>query len=186
MSRLIVVSAPSGAGKTTLCQRLLRDFPNLTLSISATTRAPRGQEVHGREYYFLQREEFEKRITASDFAEWAKVHDHYYGTLRTTVRDNLAQGRGVLLDIDVQGAASLRKAFPDRVVSIFVAPPTLEVLRQRLLARGTDDAETIEKRMKNAEEEMLAAPLFDHVIVNDQLERAYHELAEQVRKALHV
>jgi guanylate kinase len=184
MNRLIVISAPSGAGKTTLCQRLLRDFSNLTLSISSTTRAPRGQELHGRDYFFLTREEFEEGIKAGKFLEWANVHGNYYGTSKTTIEAAFSSGKSVLLDIDVQGAASLRKAFPKESFSVFIAPPSLEVLEKRLRSRGTDSEETIQKRLRNAKKEMGEAGMFDHRIVNDDLDHAYEKLKEKVRAAL--
>jgi guanylate kinase len=181
MSLLVAIS---GAGKTTLCQRLLRDFPQLTLSISCTTRAPRGNEKNGREYHFLTRPEFERRIQAEEFAEWANVHGNYYGTLKSTILEAWDRGRSVLLDIDVQGAASLRAAFPDRIFSVFISPPNLDTLEARLRARGTDSEEVIARRMANARKELDAAPEFHHVLVNDDLERAYQELAHLIRSAL--
>jgi guanylate kinase len=173
---LIVVSAPSGAGKTTLCARLLKDLPELVLSISSTTRAPRGSEKHGAEYFFLSREEFEKQIQAGRFAEWAVVHGNYYGTSKDAIDRSFAAGKSVLLDIDVQGAASLAKAYPQETYRIFISPPDLGVLEARLRSRGTDSEETIQKRLKNAEEEMKRHPEFDKVVINDQLDRAYNEL----------
>jgi guanylate kinase len=184
MSRLIVVSAPSGAGKTTLCQRLLRDFSQLRLSVSCTTRAPRGQEKHGQDYFFLSKDEFKAKIAAGDFAEWAEVHGNFYGTLKSTIEQNLRAGLSVLLDIDVQGAASLRKAFPKEAVTIFVSPPSLDELEKRLRSRGTDSEESVARRMANARREMQEAPHFDRVILNDQLERAYSELHTFIRKAI--
>jgi guanylate kinase len=175
--QLIVISAPSGAGKTTLCQRLLRDLPDqLRLSISTTTRAPRGTERHGVEYFFVTREEFEREARAGRFAEWALVHGNYYGTSKRVIEDSFAQGRSVLLDIDVQGSASLRQAYPDRCYTIFIAPPSLQTLEQRLRARKTDSDETIAKRVRNAAEEMRRMPEFHQVVINDQLEAAYAEL----------
>jgi guanylate kinase len=182
--QLIVLSAPSGAGKTTLCRRLLSDFPELTLSISSTTRSPRGQEQEGREYHFLSRAEFEKQIQSDRFAEWARVHDHYYGTSKDTIELAFRAGKSVLLDIDVQGSESLRKAYGERCFTIFVSPPSLEVLEERLRARGTDSEETIQKRLKNARTEMTEAPRFDKVIVNDQLEQAYLEVKTLVNQRL--
>jgi guanylate kinase len=176
MKRLLVLSAPSGAGKTTLCQRLLRDFPRMRLSISTTTRAPRGQERHGREYFFASREEFEGQIAEGRFAEWARVHDNYYGTSRAVIEESFRDGRIVLLDIDVQGAASLRQAYPGDCFTIFVSPPDLATLEARLRARGTESEDKIRTRVRNAREEMRAAPLFDRIVVNDDLDRAYAEL----------
>jgi guanylate kinase len=182
--KLIVISAPSGAGKTTLCQKLLADFPQLVLSISSTTRAPRGQEKHGVEYFFLTSEEFEKQIQAGRFAEWAKVHGNYYGTSKDVIEKASAEGKSVLLDIDVQGAASLRKAYPGQICCIFIAPPSLEELEQRLRSRGTDTEETIQKRLKNAQKEMSESKSFHHVIVNQDLQRAYSELRAIVAREL--
>lgn len=184
MSRLIVISAPSGAGKTTLCQRLLRDFPQLRLSVSCTTRAPRGQEKHGVEYFFLTPAQFRTKIDAGEFAEWAQVHGNYYGTLKSTIEANLQQGFGVVLDIDVQGAESLRQAFPSQAVTVFIAPPSLDELEARLRARGTDSPESVARRMANARHEMQESTKFARVITNDQLDRAYRELEAFIRESL--
>jgi guanylate kinase len=184
MSKLIVVSAPSGAGKTTLCERLLKEFPELTLSISSTTRAPRGQERDGKDYYFLSKRVFEEQIRAGRFAEWAEVHGYYYGTSKDTIERTLEQGKSVLLDIDVQGAESLRKSYPKQCLSFFIAPPDLKALEIRLRGRGTDSEETIQKRLRNAIAEMQEAPRFHHCIVNDNLERAYQKLRDSVGEAL--
>ncbi len=182
---LIVVAAPSGAGKTTLCEKLLRDFGDkLTLSISATTRAPRGQEKHGVDYFFLTPEEFQAKIQAREFAEHALVHGKYYGTLKSTVESAFARGKSVLLDIDVQGAESFRREFPDKTLSFFIAPPDLTALEKRLRARGTDSEESIQKRLANARREMEQSNRFDHVIVNDELARAYGELRRHVEPFL--
>ena len=179
--RLIVISAPSGAGKTTLCERLLRDFPqSLRLSISTTTRAPRGSEQNGKEYFFVTRAEFEQKISAGLFAEWALVHGNYYGTSKQTIHDAFELGMSVLLDIDVQGAQSFRQAFPEQCVDIFISPPSIKDLENRLRNRKTDDEKTILTRVKNAEEEMLRQSEFKHCVVNDELDRAYAELKQLV------
>lgn len=182
--RLIVVSAPSGTGKTTLCARLLRAVPELTLSISTTTRAPRGQEVEGRDYFFTTGAEFQRQIAAGNFAEWAEVHGNYYGTTKDYVEKAFAAGRSLLLDIDVQGAAQLRSAYPKETVRIFLKPPSMEELERRLRARGTDSVESIAKRMKAAEKEMSEMEHFDHVLINDELERAGFELEAIVLAAI--
>lgn len=185
MNCLIVVSAPSGAGKTTLCKRLLDEFKSsVQLSISATTRAPRGKEEHGREYFFVSREEFERMIRDGEFAEHARVHDNYYGTPKSMISTAFRNGKSVLLDIDVQGAESLRRTYPEYCLSVFIAPPNLEVLEQRLRSRGTDSEASIERRMQNARGEMEQSSKFDHVIVNDNLDRAYAELRSLVEQRL--
>lgn len=181
---LVVVSAPSGAGKTTLCQRLLGEFPELTLSISSTTRLPRGTESHGKEYFFLSEPAFRKLIKMGELAEWAEVHGNLYGTSRTAIDGAFAAGKSVLLDIDVQGAKSLREAYPDRSLLLFVSPPSLQELEFRLRARGTDTEDSVQRRLQNAHDEMKAIASFDHVIVNDDLERAYQEASAIVRAAL--
>jgi guanylate kinase len=178
---LIVVSAPSGAGKSSLCSRLLQDHSaRLSLSISTTSRAPRGQEVHGKEYFFASPEEFQSRIHQNDFAEWALVHGNYYGTSKSTLRTFWSQRKHVLLDIDVQGTETLRNGYPDRCFTVFIAPPSLEVLEKRLRGRGTETEEAIQKRMKNALSEMAQKDHFDLVIVNDDFESAYHHLENAV------
>lgn len=184
--RLIVISAPSGAGKTTLCQRLLQDFPLLRLSISSTTRSPRGAEKDGTDYFFLTQAEFKKRIKAGHFAEWAEVHGNFYGTSREVVDKTFAQGCSVLLDIDVQGAKQLRAAYPSQAFLVFISPPSLQELEFRLRARGTDSDDSIRRRLDNAQKEIDEARLFDYTLVNDRLERAYEELARKVASALGV
>jgi guanylate kinase len=184
VGRLIVVSAPSGAGKTTLCQSLLRDFECLTLSISSTTRAPRGDEKDGIAYHFLTQEAFEAKIAQGDFAEWARVHDRLYGTDRQVIEAAFQRSRSVLLDIDVQGAASLKSAFPDRTHDFFIAPPSLAVLEQRLRGRGTESEDSIQRRIRNARAEMDRAAEFKVRIVNDDFTTAYAELKAQVALAL--
>jgi guanylate kinase len=181
---LVVVSAPSGAGKTTLCKKLLEEFPNLVLSISCTTRQKRFNEEEGRDYFFLSKEDFEKKIAAGGFAEWARVHDNLYGTSKEFIEKAFKAGKSLLLDIDVQGAESLRKAYPKDTLRVFIAPPSIKALEQRLIDRGTDDARTIQRRLNNARHEMEKAREFDHVVVNDSLEQAYHDLSLIVRGRL--
>jgi guanylate kinase len=180
---LIVVSAPSGAGKSTLCTQLLKTHPDrVALSISSTSRAPRGQESHGNEYFFYTHEEFTTQLDQQKFVEWALVHGNYYGTSRETLENFWNQGRHVLLDIDVQGAESLRKEYPGRTFTVFIAPPSLEELERRLRNRGTENEEAIQKRMKNASEEMKRKGEFDLVLVNDVYDSAYQQLEEVVFK----
>jgi guanylate kinase len=184
MNKLVVISAPSGAGKTTLCQKLLVDFPELRLSISSTTRAPRGTEVHGKEYFFLPRPEFEKKIQAGEFAEWAEVHGNYYGTDQAFIRESFSLGKSILLDIDVQGAKSLSLLHPEDCLLIFIEPPSVAELERRLRSRGTESEENIQKRLKNARTEMLAAPDFHHRVVNDSFDHAYLQLFTIVAQAI--
>ena len=174
---LFVISGPAGAGKGTLVSRVLERVPNSWLSLSATTRAPRGSEVHGVEYLFLSVEEFEHTIAEDGFVEWALVHGNYYGTPIAPIEEHLAAGGRVLLEIDVQGAFQVREKFPQATL-VFIAPPSMEVLGQRLRARGTDSAEAIERRLANAAGELAAAGRYDVVIVNDDLEEATAELVK--------
>jgi guanylate kinase len=184
VSRLIVVSAPSGTGKTTLCARLLNEIPELFLSISTTTRAPRGTEKHGTEYFFAPKEEFKAKIAAGRFAEWAEVHGNFYGTTKDFIEQAFSDGKSLLLDIDVQGADSLKTAYPKETIRIFLKPPSMEELERRLRARGTDSEESITKRLAAAANEMGQMEHFDHVIVNDILERAYFQLSGVVLAAI--
>jgi len=184
MQKLIVISAPSGAGKTTLCQMLLRDFPELVLSISSTTRAPRGTDRHGVEYFFLTREEFEKEIQENKFAEWALVHGNYYGTSKDVIERAFKNQKSVLLDIDVQGAENIRKIFPKEAVLFFITPPNMEELECRLRSRGTDSEDTIQRRMNHARAEISKKDLFDHVVINDALDPSYLVLKDLVTREL--
>ena len=177
---LFIVSAPSGAGKNTLCSRLLVQFPDLDYSISYTTRSPRSDETDGKDYHFISREAFFKKKAHGHWAEWARVHDHYYATSAAFLTDSLSAGRDVLMDIDVQGAMQIKDRFPE-AVTIFIMPPSMGVLRQRLAARGTDSQAVIEKRLKNAVKEMEQKDLYCHVIVNNDLEAAMNELINLVK-----
>ncbi|MBC2709896.1 MAG: guanylate kinase [Desulfosarcina sp.] len=171
--RLFVVSAPSGAGKTTLCVAARNNLPRLVYSVSTTTRRPRGGEQEGRDYFFVSEAQFIEGIRKGLWAEWAKVHDNYYGTSARFIEDHLAAGRDVLLDIDVQGAGQILKHYPD-AVTIFIMAPSMAVLCQRLTARGLDSAEVIHKRMKNAEAEIAKKAMYRYVVVNDDLDAAIH------------
>ncbi|RJO64116.1 MAG: guanylate kinase [Myxococcales bacterium] len=172
---LFVVSAPSGAGKSTLTQTVVSRHPDIRLSISCTTRPRRGDERHGREYFFLNQEEFSRMIERGEFLEWAQVHGHYYGTSRAHVEDLMKQGFKVLFDIDVQGAASLKKQYREATL-IFIAPPSRAELERRLRERKTDDPAEIKKRLRNALGEIYQAKTYDHVIVNDDLAAAVAQL----------
>jgi guanylate kinase len=182
---LLILSAPSGAGKSTLCTRLLaRLSDRIRLSVSSTSRAPRGAEVSGREYFFLTADEFKASIQKNFFAEWALVHDHYYGTAKSTIEGAWNQNKHVLLDIDVQGAKTLADLYGKQAYRIFISPPSIVELEARLRSRGTDSEEVIQKRIRNAQAEMDRQDEFDSIIVNDILEEAYEELENQVLKVL--
>lgn len=172
---VLVISAASGTGKTTLVKRLLAEFPQFGYSISCTTRPPRAGEVDGRDYHFLSREEFLRRRDAGYFAEWAEVYGNYYGSPLQPTLDMLARGQDVLFEIDVQGAAQLRLNIP-QAQCIFILPPSLPVLEQRLRGRGTDDEEVIRRRLDSAAREIAEAHWFSTWIVNDNLDTAYAEL----------
>ncbi len=172
---LIVISAPSGTGKTTLAHMLLKAFPNMEFSVSYTTRKPRPGEVNGKDYFFVDRDTFERMIEEGDFLEWAEVYGNLYGTSRSQVLKALNEGKDVLLDIDTQGALQVKKNFPEAVL-IFILPPSLKELERRLRSRGTDDEETIERRLKTARVEIERAPLYDYIVVNDVLEEAFEKL----------
>jgi guanylate kinase len=173
---MLVLSSPSGAGKTTLSRMLLEADPEVTLSISATTRPRRPGEIDGRHYHFVTQEEFDRRRRNGDFLEWAKVFGHYYGTPRTPVEKALAQGRDVLFDVDWQGAKQLRKKAPDDLVSVFVLPPSIPELRRRLRSRAQDSNKVIAARMAKAAGEMSHWREYDYVIINRDLDQAFAEL----------
>ena len=183
LSRLFMVTAPSGAGKSSLVHALLHKDPSIRLSVSFTTRAPRPGEADGREYNFTTIEAFEKKIAAGEFLEYAHVHGNYYGTSRVWIEEQLAQGRDVLLEIDWQGAEQVRKMFPEEVVDIFILPPSMEALEERLRGRGTDSEEVITKRLAGAHAEMVHAPEFAYIVVNDDFETALEEILSITRSS---
>lgn len=180
-NKVIIFSAPSGAGKSTIVNHLLNLHPELEFSISATSRAPRGEEQHGKEYYFFNADEFRKMISEDKFVEYEEVYaGSFYGTLRSEVERIWAKGHTIIFDIDVQGGVNLKRIFGDQAFSIFIQAPSVEVLRERLIGRGTDTAEAIEKRVSKAASEMeFAAGKFDYTLVNDNLSTALAE-AEQI------
>ena len=179
---VFVVVAPSGAGKTSLVAALLEREANIRLSISYTTRAPREGEGDGREYHFIERVEFERMIAAGDFLEHANVYGNYYGTSRRWIEEQISGDHDVLLEIDWQGAGQVRKLFPG-VVGIFILPPSFEELRRRLLARGKDSAEAIERRMASARDEISHVLEFEYIIVNERFDSALDDLIAIVRAA---
>ena len=177
--RLFVIAAPSGAGKTSLVRALMQRRPELRFSISFTTRKQRPTEQHGRDYFFVSRDEFQRMVDAGEFLEHAQVFDNYYGTARRQVEDALAAGRDLILEIDWQGAGQIRRALPESV-SIFVLPPSRAELEVRLRGRGTDSDEVIQRRLRDAASDMTHWREFDHVVVNDEFERALAELQDIV------
>ena len=172
---LFIISAPSGAGKSTLCRAVLDRFTDLVYSVSYTTRSPRSGEQKGVDYHFIVKDEFEKGIASGRWAEWAEVHDHYYGTSADFLDGELSIGRDILLDIDIQGTRQILQRYPDGVTT-FIMPPSLETLKSRLQSRGTDSPEVIAVRLKNAREEMAQKNLYRHIITNDRLTDAVAEL----------
>lgn len=184
--KLIIFSAPSGSGKSTIIRFLLeKQELNLHFSISATSRAPRGTERDGVEYYFLSPDEFRQKIAAGDFLEYEEVYtDKYYGTLKSEVERRLGEGENVVLDVDVVGGCNVKKMYGERALSVFIQPPSIEVLRERLVGRGTDAPDVIESRLAKAEYELSFAGRFDVVVVNDRLEEAEAKALEVITQFL--
>ncbi|MBV8948079.1 MAG: guanylate kinase [Solirubrobacterales bacterium] len=183
MPKVFVITGPSGVGKGTLIRGLLERVPGLELSVSATTRPPRPRERDGLDYHFMSPEEFEAHVAAGDFVEHASYSGHRYGTLRSELERRLAAGEGVVLEIEIQGARQVRSGMPESL-AVFIAPPSREALRARLLGRGTDSSEQVDARLRTAERELEAQREFAHVVVNDRLEQATEELIGIVRAAI--
>jgi guanylate kinase len=182
VARAVVITGPSGVGKGTLIRSLLQRMPQLQLSISATTRRPRPGETHAKDYHFMSPEEFERHVRDGDFVEHADYAGARYGTLRSELQTRSATGAPVLLEIEVQGARQVRETMPE-AVQVFIAPPSVDALRARLVGRGSDDPQQIEARLRTAERELEAQHEFPHVVVNDRLEDAVEELVAVVREA---
>jgi guanylate kinase len=183
--KLIIFSAPSGAGKTTLVKHVMSQVDNLTFSVSACSRKKRVGEIDGKDYYFLTVEEFKKKIAAGEFIEWEEVYpDHFYGTLYSEVENKRNRGLHVVFDVDVKGGMNIKKIFGDEALAIFIKPPSVDVLKERLLKRGTDSPEDIGTRVEKAEYELTFAKHFDVVIVNDDLKRAQQETVSAIHEFL--
>ena len=181
MNKLIIFSAPSGSGKSTIINYLLTQPLHLAFSISATSRAPRGSERDGVEYFFLTPDEFRRCIEAGEFLEYEEVYkDRFYGTLKSQVEKQLADGQNVIFDVDVVGGCNIKQFYGDRALSVFIQPPSIEELRHRLEGRGTDAPEVIESRLAKAAYELTFAPKFDRVIINDDLEKAKAEALQVI------
>uniref|UniRef100_UPI003FED94BD guanylate kinase n=1 Tax=Alloprevotella sp. TaxID=1872471 RepID=UPI003FED94BD len=185
MSKIIIFSAPSGSGKSTIINYLMQQGLNLHFSVSATSRPPRGAEQNGVEYYFLTPEDFKQRIAQGEFLEYEEVYkDRFYGTLKSQVDAQLAKGENVVCDVDVLGGQNIKKHYGQRALSIFIQPPSIEVLRQRLEGRGTDSPEVINDRIARAEFELSFADKFDHAVVNDDLQQAQAEALALIQNFL--
>ena len=177
--KLVIFSAPSGSGKSTIVQYLMKEHPELNLgfSISCTSRAPRGTEKNGVEYFFLTAEEFREKISRDEFLEYEEVYqDRFYGTLKSQVEKQTEQGQNVVFDVDVKGGCNIKKFYGERALSVFIQPPSIEELRRRLEGRGDTSPEMIEKRLAKAEEELSYKPYFDRVVINDDLTHAFEQL----------
>jgi guanylate kinase len=187
MGKLIIFAAPSGSGKSTIINWLMQEHPELNMhfSISCTSRAPRGTEQHGVEYFFLTPEEFRAKIANDEFVEYEEVYaDRYYGTLKSQVEKQLEQGENVVFDVDVHGAMNIKKAYGSQAISVFIQPPSIEELRRRLNGRATDAPEVIEQRIERAEYELSFAPKFDTVVVNDDLQEAKENALQKIAQFL--
>jgi len=179
--KLIVISAPSGSGKTTIAKEILKRYPSLGFSVSATTRAKRLDEVDGRDYFFLTESEFKKRVAAGEFVEWEEMYGNLYGTLKTEVDRALCSGRDLLFDLDVKGGLSIKKQYPQALL-IFIRPPSTETLKERLLKRQTEDEETLRRRLARAQMELELGNAFDYQVVNDELDRAIREVQNVIEQ----
>ncbi len=178
--KIFVISAPSGAGKSTICNRVLKEIDKISFSVSMTTRKPRTGEVDGVDYKFVDVDTFKKTIEANGFLEWAQVHNNYYGTPLSLVEEKTKQGIDIILDIDVQGGMQVKNRAPHSIL-IFIAPPSMEELERRLRGRGTDSTEVIDVRLKNAENEMSYKEKYEHIIINNALEKAINDLKQLIQ-----
>ncbi len=181
--RLFVFSAPSGSGKTTILKKMLKLYPEIGFSISATTREKRYNEEHGRDYFYLTENEFKEKINGCEFVEWGKHFDYYYGTLKSFLEENINSGKSLILEVDVKGALRIKENYPDSIL-IFISPPGVEELRKRLVKRNTETEEDLQKRIRRAEMELGFKEKFDYIVVNDYLEKAIEETKEIFRKEI--
>ncbi len=180
--KLIVISAPSGSGKTTIARAIMQKYPGMLFSVSATTRPPRTGEIDGRDYFFLSKEDFQRRVRLGDLVEWEEIYGNFYGTLKSEVDRALGQGVIMLFDVDVKGALSIKRTFPDDSILIFIKPPSVEALQQRLVNRKTEDEPTIRRRLDRVPMEMEKGNQFDWQVVNDNLETAVTKVDEIIRE----
>ncbi len=178
---LFIISAPSGAGKTTLAKAILERHGDMLYSVSYTTRKPRATEQDGEDYHFISKQDFEKGIKKGQWAEWAEVYGNYYGTSDQFIANGLSSGRDILLDIDVQGTIQILKKYPDSI-TIFILPPSIKILKKRLEMRGTDSPQVIDRRLEYARNEMAQKSLYRHIVVNDHLSKAIEELSAIIEK----
>ena len=179
MGKLIVISAPSGAGKTSIVHQLLKDIPELSFSVSASSRKRREDEVHGKDYYFLGVEGFNKKINEDAFLEWEQVYENqYYGTLKSEIERIWSEGKTIIFDVDVIGGLNIKKQYPKECLSIFIMPPSIEVLAERLIGRGSESNESVNKRLDKAEDEISKNKQFDTIILNDDFEIACEQTKE--------
>jgi guanylate kinase len=181
---IIAVSAPSGTGKTTILKSILKDFPELVFSVSATTRKKRDFEKEGVDYFFLTEEEFENKIKNNEFVEWEKFYDYYYGTYKSFIEDNVSSGKSIIAEVDVKGALSLKRIYPESVL-IYIVPPSLEELESRLKKRNTENEDEFRKRIERARMELSQKDKFDYFIENDELEKAISDTESLIKKIIH-
>ena len=182
MNNFIITSAPSGSGKTTICKYLQKLDSSINFSVSCTTRQKRANEVEGKDYFFITNEEFEKKINDAKFIEWEQIHGNfYYGTLKSTLEKAINEDKRILLELDVKGAMSLKKLYPNKSLSIFIEPPSVEVLKLRLEKRGTDNDERIIKRLERLESELSYKSNFDYHVINDDLDQAVNEIMKIIK-----
>jgi guanylate kinase len=181
--KIIAISSPSGGGKTSVVKQVLKDFPEIIFSVSVTTRPKRSNEVDGADYFFVNDEEFERKIKNDEFIEWERFYDYYYGTLKSFVIDNIGKGKSVLFEVDVKGALSLKKIYPESIL-IFIDPPTVEVLVKRLKNRNTENPVDLQKRIDRAKMELSHKQDFDYIFVNDELHKVYKSVKELIKEII--